>query len=122
MNRLGLRKYFYCILTKDDVKKVKPSSEIYLLSLSRLGLNNSEVIILEDSPNGISAAKSAQLFKIAIPNQTTKSFNFKIADIVLNSLSDISLFELIKKIEDFEKNNYYMQMINLSNTKILLLV
>ena len=60
--------------------------------------------------------------KIAIPNQTTKSFNFKIADIALNSLSDISLFELIKKIEDFEKNNYYMQMINLSNTKILLLI
>jgi len=67
MNRLGLRKYFYCILTKDDVKKVKPSSEIYLLSLSRLGLNNSEVIILEDSPIGISAAKSAQLFKNCDP-------------------------------------------------------
>ena len=99
MNRLGLRKYFYCILTKDDVKKAKPSSEIYLLSHSRLGLNNSEVIILEDSPNDMSAAKSAQLFKIAIPNQTTKSFNFKKADIVLNSLSDISLLELIKRLK-----------------------
>ena len=77
---------------------------------------------MEDSPNGISAVKSAQLFSIAIPNQTTKSFNFKIAGIVLNSLSDISLLELIKKIEDFEKNNYYIQMIILSNTKILLLI
>jgi len=105
MSRLGLRNYFYCILTKDDVNKVKPFPEIYLLLLSKLGLNNSEVIVLEDSPNGISAAKSAHLFTIAIPNQTTKSLNFEKADIVLGSLSDISLMELLNYIEDFAKNN-----------------
>jgi len=93
--RLGLRKYFYCIVTKDDVKKVKPFPDIYLLSLSKLGLNNSEVIVLEDSYNGVSAAKSAQLFTITIPNQTKKSLNFEKADIVLDSLSDISLIELL---------------------------
>ena len=90
INRLGLRKHFYCILTKDDVKKVKPFPDIYLLPLSRLGLSNSEFVVLEDSPNGVSAAKSAQLLTIAIPNQTTNSFNLENADIVLNSLSDIS--------------------------------
>ena len=105
VNRLGLRDYFYCILTKDDVIKVKPFPEIYLLSLLKLGLNNSEVIVLQDSLNGISAAKSAQLFTIAIPNQTTISLNFEKADIVLGSLSDISLIELLNKIEDFAKNN-----------------
>jgi len=100
IDRLRLRNYFNCILTKDDVKKVKPFPDIYLLSLSRLGLNKSEVIILEDSLNGVSAAKSAQLFTVAIPNQVTKNFNFEKADMVLGSLSDISLNELLKKIED----------------------
>ena len=69
------------------------------------GLNNSEVIVLEDSLNGVNAAKSAQLFTIAIPNQTTKSFNFEKTGIVLDSLSDIYLIELLINIEDFAKNN-----------------
>jgi phosphoglycolate phosphatase-like HAD superfamily hydrolase len=37
INRFGLRNYFNCILTKDDVNKAKPFPDIYLLSLSRLG-------------------------------------------------------------------------------------
>lgn len=96
INRLGLRKYFYCI---DDVKKVKPFPDIYLLSLSRLGLNNSEVVVLEDSPNGVSAAKSALLLTVAIPNLTINSLNFEKADIVLNSLSDISLIDLLQRLK-----------------------
>ena len=99
INRLGLRKHFYYILTKDDVKKVKPFLDIYLLSLSRLRLNNSEVVVLEDFPNGVSTAKSAQLLTIAITNQTTNSFNFENADIVLNSLSNISLNELLQSLK-----------------------
>jgi HAD superfamily hydrolase (TIGR01509 family) len=99
INRLGLRKYFYCILTKDDANQVKPFPDIYLLSLSWLGLNNSEVIVFEDSLNGVSTAKSAQLFSIAIPNQATNSLNFEKAAIVLDSLSDLSLIELLQRLK-----------------------
>ncbi len=101
IDRLGLRNSFDSILTKDDVEKAKPFPDIYLLSLLRMGLDKTEVIVLEDSLNGVSAAKSAQLFTIAVPNQATKSFNFKNADLVLDSLSDISLIDLLKKIEVF---------------------
>ena len=59
-----------------------------------MGLDKTEVIVLEDSLNGVSAAKSALLFTIAVLNQATKSFNFENADLVLDSLSDISLIDL----------------------------
>lgn len=63
INRLGLRKHFYCILTKDDVEKVKPFLDIYLLSLSRLGLNNSAGIVL-NSFSDISLIDRLQRLKI----------------------------------------------------------
>jgi len=109
LNRLDLKKYFDSILTKDDVKKVKPFPDLFLLSLLRLGITKNEAIVFEDSFNGVSAAKTAQVFTIAIPNPVTKSFNFKNADIVFDSLTEISLSELIKMIEGKNKKIYHRE-------------
>lgn len=100
VDNLGIRAYFDSILTSDFVKQTKPNPEVYLLSLSNLGINNSEAVVFEDSFNGVSAAKAAQIFTVAIPNIVTKNFSFDDADIVLDSLADFkpkTLFEMIEK-------------------------
>ena len=106
LDKFNPHHFFKYILTKDHVKNVKPSPEVYKLAIMKMGLKNDEIIVFEDSQNGVSAAKAAQLFTIAIPNKITgKSMIFK-ADLYLDSLADISLKELIKSIKK-RSNGYH---------------
>jgi HAD superfamily hydrolase (TIGR01509 family) len=93
--RLGLMKFFKTVCTADDVSAVKPDPELYLLALTNIGLSASEVIAFEDSPNGISAAKAAGIYCIAIPNEITRSMNISDADRIVHSFLDLTLDGLI---------------------------
>jgi len=97
--RLGLLDYFDIIHTSDDVERTKPDPTLYLLALQSLGLSPTEAIVLEDSPNGISAAKDAGIFTVAVPNQLTAHLNLESADMVLESLAELSLVELSQIFE-----------------------
>lgn len=90
LERLGLMKYFDHTSCADDVKEAKPSPELYHLGLRKTGLDPAQVVVLEDSPNGVLAAKRAGLFCIAVPNQLTSQLKFYNngggPDLVLGSL------------------------------------
>jgi beta-phosphoglucomutase-like phosphatase (HAD superfamily) len=68
-------------------------------ALESLGLGSGEAVAVEDSPNGIAAAKAAGLFCVAVPNQLTRSLDVSAADIVVNSLSDLPLPELLQRFD-----------------------
>ena len=55
--------------------------------------------MLEDSPNGVRAAKRAGLFVVAVPNPVTESLHFEEEDLRLLSLKEISLPELIRRAD-----------------------
>jgi HAD superfamily hydrolase (TIGR01509 family) len=57
MEKVCLIKYFDIILTNEDVINPKPNPEIYLKAIKQLNVSPQEVLILEDNPNGILAAK-----------------------------------------------------------------
>ncbi len=99
LSRLGLMGHFDCIKTADDVQQVKPHPELYQLALQCLSLQPTEVIALEDSPNGIRAAKGAGIFTVAVPLTLTQTLNFDHADLVLKSLADLQLEHLLAKAE-----------------------
>jgi beta-phosphoglucomutase-like phosphatase (HAD superfamily) len=83
----------------DDVQRTKPDPELYLAALHALGVTASQAFAVEDSPNGISAAKRAGLFCVAVPNRLTISLPLDHADMQLESLSTISLETLLCEIE-----------------------
>jgi len=95
LDRLEIRHYFDCISVVDDVFKPKPDPELFLLTLNQLNIFGNEAIALEDSFNGVMAAKKAGMIVVAIPNEATSSMNFDAADLVLNSLEDLPLLDLI---------------------------
>ena len=66
----------------------KPAPDLWLEALRRLNLPASEVLVFEDSLNGVKSAKEAGLTVIAVPNRTTAGLDFSIADRVLPSLED----------------------------------
>lgn len=90
----GLVHHFDCIRGSDDVSRVKPDPELYVSVLDALGARAQSSIAIEDSPNGIAAAKAAGLFCVAVPNRMTKGLPLQGADLVLDSLSDLTLEEL----------------------------
>ena len=76
------------VLAGDVVSKKKPDPEIYLLALERTGLAPDECIVIEDSHNGILAAKAAGLRAVATTNIYTENEDLSDASIVVTSLGD----------------------------------
>ena len=90
-----LKEYFACILGADDVELTKPDPALYLALLEYLDVRAEEAIAFEDSPNGVLAAKRAGLYCVAVPNPLTKQLRLDGADMVLESLADLPLEELL---------------------------
>ena len=87
LQRLGLRDRFACVRCRDDVAAVKPAPDLYQSALDCLGVRPEEAIAIEDSPNGIAAAKAAGMWCVAVPNGITGGLDLSRADAVLESLS-----------------------------------
>jgi len=82
LERLGLLQHFMGVRCRDHVARTKPDPDVYLAALECLGVTPDEAIAIEDSPHGVTAAKAAGLFCIAVPNDVTRSLNFRHADMV----------------------------------------
>jgi len=95
--RLRLNQHFECVKCAEDVTKTKPDPELYLSVLDALELAPDDAIALEDSPNGILAAKRAGIFCVAVPNALTSQLAFDHADLVLSSLEELSPEDLLVK-------------------------
>ncbi|GAC1479469.1 MAG: HAD family hydrolase [Candidatus Dormibacteria bacterium] len=95
LERMGIANRFDAILSRDDVRRPKPEPDLYLAALAGLGVASDEAIALEDSSNGIKAAKSARIFCVAVPNAMTASMDLSLADLRLKSLEGMPLRELI---------------------------
>lgn len=100
LSRLGLRQRFDCIKCADDVRHTKPDPELYHAVLDALGVRADETIALEDSPNGIMAAKRAEVFCVVVPNSLTRHLSLVQADRRLASLADLPLERLLREIQE----------------------
>jgi HAD superfamily hydrolase (TIGR01509 family) len=82
-----------------DVERAKPQPTLYLDALDALGLQPHEAIAFEDSLNGIRAARSAGILCVAVPNPITETFALDEADLLLDSLEELSLDELLERVD-----------------------
>jgi HAD superfamily hydrolase (TIGR01509 family) len=94
--RLGILDRFECIRCRDDVEPAKPAPDLYVAVLACLGVEAAEAVAIEDSPNGVAAAKSAGMRCVAIPNSITGRLDLSQADLVLDSLADVTLGGLLE--------------------------
>ena len=96
--RLGILESFDCMRCRDEVANAKPEPDLYLAVLECLGVSASEAIAIEDSPNGVEAAKRAGLRCVAIPNSITACLDLGQADLLLESLADVTLADLLRRL------------------------
>lgn len=79
---------FDIVLAGDVVSNKKPDPEIYNLALSKTGLKPDEVIVVEDSKNGVIAAKAAHTNVVVTTNSYTEKEDVNSGDIIVTCLGD----------------------------------
>lgn len=85
---------FDLLLSDEDVKNPKPSPDIYLKAIERLGVNRDETLVIEDSSTGIKAGKNAGICTLArdgsrfFIDQSEADYIFDDLNEVLNILNE----------------------------------
>lgn len=91
LTRLGIESYIQAICSGDREPAGKPHPAVYRKAAKSLGVPAGHCLAIEDSPNGVLAAKSAGMICIAIPDRHFAADpRMKRADLRLESLEQIS--------------------------------
>src|SRR5262249_62384806 len=91
----GVLHRFAFVLTCEDVRQGKPAPEVYEKAAARFGHAPGEMVVLEDSPNGLRAAKAAGARRVGVPHARVPLDALAGADAVVPSLDAPELGELL---------------------------
>lgn len=91
VSKFGLEDYFSCILSGEEVEKGKPDPDIYIEAAKKLGILPKECIVIEDSKNGVLAAKKAGMKCIGFKNANSGEQDLSKADFIVNSIVEIDI-------------------------------
>ena len=90
IHKLQIKEYFEVIESAEFLDFGKPHPEIFIKTAKKLGVHTNECLVIEDSFNGVLAAKSAMMKVAAIPDEESRSnARFVIADYKLDDLEQI---------------------------------
>lgn len=96
--RFNLYQYFTDIVSGEDFPKSKPDPEIFLHAASLSKAPKENCIVIEDSSNGVKAAKSAGIFCIGYDSIHSKMQDLSEADMVIREFTELD-FEKIKDLK-----------------------
>ena len=87
--RFNLHRYFSHIVSGEDFPKSKPDPAIFLKAVALSGNHADECVIIEDSTNGIKAAKAAGVFCIGYKSLHSKLQDYSQADLVISNFVEL---------------------------------
>lgn len=94
LGQLDLHGHFINVSCRDHVERIKPHPDLFLDAARKLGVQPDEVVIFEDSLNGLRAARAAGMRCVVVPGPTTQHLDFEGAWRQLDSLDSTSVAEL----------------------------
>ena len=96
VERFNWGAYFDALVSTDHVNFLgKPDPAVYHYAAKTLNVLPVECVVLEDSLNGVKAAKSAGMTCVAVPATQWGSADFSMADHVVPSLADQNLLNIL---------------------------
>lgn len=98
-NRFGLHQYFTHIVSGEDFPKSKPHPAIFQHAAFLAQTPVENCVVIEDSTNGILAAKAAGIYCIGYDSFHSKMQDYSKADKVITDFKELS-FDLIKAIKN----------------------
>jgi beta-phosphoglucomutase-like phosphatase (HAD superfamily) len=99
LQRHGIHHLFDAFATRDQVARVKPAPELFLLAARKLGVEPGSCVVFEDSANGMRAALAAGMRCVAVPNGLTSRLERPEVDLVVGSLAELPLAGIVQRLE-----------------------
>ena len=103
LKMFNLERFFETKVSGDEVNNGKPAPDTFLYAAKMIGAEPKECIVIEDSKNGVEAAKSAGMKCIGFKNPNSGKQDLSSADMVINSFSEISYQKLRQTYEQWQK-------------------
>lgn len=98
-NRFNLHQYFTHIISGEDFENSKPDPAIFNHAVLLSNCPKENCIVIEDSTNGIKAAKAAGIYCIGYDSPNSKLQDYSLADLVISDFSELN-FEKISVISN----------------------
>ncbi|SDH08942.1 haloacid dehalogenase superfamily, subfamily IA, variant 3 with third motif having DD or ED/haloacid dehalogenase superfamily, subfamily IA, variant 1 with third motif having Dx(3-4)D or Dx(3-4)E [Flavobacterium omnivorum] len=102
--RFKLHNYFTHLVSGEDFPKSKPHPAIFVHAASLSIASKENCIVIEDSTNGIKAAKAAGIFCIGYNSIHSEAQNLSEADVVINHFNELD-FNKVQNIQAKLRNN-----------------
>lgn len=90
-NRFNLHPYFSHIVSGEDFPQSKPNPAIFIEAVRLSNSSKEQCIIIEDSTNGIQAAKAAGVYCVGYKSENSKNQDYSLADQVIRHFSELKL-------------------------------
>lgn len=90
LEKLAFAEHFETVVCRGDAPQIKPAPDLYLEGARRLELEPEDCLVIEDSLNGMHAAKAAGMRVWIVPNRVTSGLDFSAADRIFPSLTELS--------------------------------
>ena len=87
----ALENAFAAIVSSDEVERGKPAPDVFLETARRLDVPSTEILVVEDSLNGLKAATAAGMTTVLVPNRSVPPApgSEEIADAVVELIADL---------------------------------
>lgn len=99
LGKLKLKQFFKHTISGEDVPRGKPHPDIFLKAAELSGVNPKSCLVIEDSHNGVTAAKKASMKCIGYMNPNSGTQDLSAADMQITSYNEISVESIISLIE-----------------------
>lgn len=83
-----IEKYFKFIISGETIENCKPAPDIFLITAENIGIPPENCAVIEDSHNGVLAAKAAKMYCVGYENPNSGFQDLSLADIVVNKHSN----------------------------------
>jgi HAD superfamily hydrolase (TIGR01509 family) len=96
LQKLDIQKYFDFIISGEQVEKGKPEPDIFLKVAEHYERKPKDCIVIEDSTNGVLAAKAANMYCIGYSNPNSGNQDLSKSDIIIDSFKDQQLLDVVE--------------------------
>ena len=95
LGKLDIRAYIDVIVSGEELPKGKPDPAIFLKASELLGIAPDHCTVIEDSPHGVAAAKTAGMTCIGYQNPNSGNQNLEGANLIVHDMMDVTLTQII---------------------------
>lgn len=96
LNKAKVINYFDYVVSGDEVKNGKPSPDIFLNAAEKFNASVSDCTVVEDSGNGVTAAKAADMKCVGFRNPNSGPQKIEMADIIIDKFDKEGIAKIIE--------------------------